>query len=162
MPRKTPQTSFTCQSNGRRPVRRPRTRWTDYIEDLGWNGLALYTSGMIDVIEDREMWRLNLELLPPQPSRKSGQWRKKKTTMHAHCTNLIPQRRILKTIGVNYLLFAKLQIATWPPVFPVSIAVRCCHKLMLFRLAMRVPVLLVIQLGVTQPTVKQTLKWNLK
>ena len=24
---------------------------------------------MTDVIEDREVWRLNLELLPPQPSR---------------------------------------------------------------------------------------------
>ena len=29
-------------------------------------------------MEDREVWRLNLELLRPQPSRKSGQWRKKK------------------------------------------------------------------------------------
>ena len=33
---------------------------------------------MMEVMEDREVWRLNLELLPPQPSRKSGQWRKKK------------------------------------------------------------------------------------
>ena len=32
----------------------------------------------MEVMEDREVWRLNLELLPPQPSRKSGQWRKKK------------------------------------------------------------------------------------
>ena len=28
--------------------------------------------------EDHEVRRLNLELLPSQPSRKSGQWRKKK------------------------------------------------------------------------------------
>ena len=33
---------------------------------------------MIEVMEDREVWQLNLELLPQQPSRKSGQWRKKK------------------------------------------------------------------------------------
>ena len=28
---------------------------------------------MMEVMEDREVWRLNLELLPPQPTRKSGQ-----------------------------------------------------------------------------------------
>ena len=27
---------------------------------------------MMDVMQDREVWRLNLELLPGQPSRKSG------------------------------------------------------------------------------------------
>ena len=75
---KTPQTSFTCQSKWRRPVGRPRTRWTDYIEDHGWNRLGFYPNETIEVMEDREVWRLNLELLPPQPSRKSGQWRKKK------------------------------------------------------------------------------------
>ena len=48
-------------------------RWTDYIEDLGWNRLGRHPSEMMEVMEDREMWRLNLELLPLQPSRKSGQ-----------------------------------------------------------------------------------------
>ena len=62
-----------AKANGRRPVGRPRTRWTDYIEDLGWNRLGLRPSEMMEVMEDREVWRLNLELLPPQPSRKSGQ-----------------------------------------------------------------------------------------
>ena len=33
---------------------------------------------MMEVMKDRKVWRLNFELLPPQPSRKSGQWRKKK------------------------------------------------------------------------------------
>ena len=56
-----------------RPVGRPRTRWTDYTEDLGWNRFGLRPSEMMEVMEDREVWRLNLELLPPQPSRKSGQ-----------------------------------------------------------------------------------------
>ena len=76
--------SLHAKANGRRPVGRPRTRWTDYIEDLGWNRLGLRPSEMMDVMEDREVWQLNLELLPPQPSRKSGQWRKKKKTMRSY------------------------------------------------------------------------------
>ena len=47
--------------------------WIDYIEDLGWNRLELRPSEMMEMMEDREVRRLNLELLPPQPSRKSGQ-----------------------------------------------------------------------------------------
>ena len=46
--------------------------WTDYIEDLGRSRLGLGPSEMMEVMEDREVWRLNLELLPPQPLRKSG------------------------------------------------------------------------------------------
>ena len=68
-----PKQALLVKANGRRPVGRPRTRWTDYIEDLGWNLLGLHSSERIDVIKDREVWRLNLELLPPQPSRKSRQ-----------------------------------------------------------------------------------------
>ena len=74
-----PKQALHAKANGRRPVGRPRTRWTDYIEDLGWNRLGLRPSEMMEVMKDREVWRLNLELLPPQPSRKSGQWRKKKS-----------------------------------------------------------------------------------
>ena len=70
--------ALLAKANGSRPVGRPRTKWTDYIEDLGWNRLGLHPSEMMEVMEDREVWRLNLELLPPQPSLKSGQWRKKK------------------------------------------------------------------------------------
>ena len=73
-----PKQALHAKASGRRPVGRPRTRWTDYIEDLGWSRLGLRPSEMMEVMEDREVWRLNLELLPPQPSRKSGQWRKKK------------------------------------------------------------------------------------
>ena len=65
--------ALLAKANGRRPVGRPRTRCTDHIEDLGWNRLGLRPSEMKEVIEDREMWRLNLELTAPQPSRKSGQ-----------------------------------------------------------------------------------------
>ena len=68
-----PKQVLLAKANGRRPVGRPRTRWTDHIEDLGWNRFGLRPSKMMEVIEDREVWRLNLELLPPQPSPKSGQ-----------------------------------------------------------------------------------------
>ena len=68
-----PKQALLAKANGRSPVGRPRTRWANYIKDLGWNRLELHPSEMIDVIEDREVWRLNLELLPPQPSRKGGQ-----------------------------------------------------------------------------------------
>ena len=68
-----PKQALLAKTNGRRSVGRPRTRWTDYIEDLGWNSLGLRPNEMMEVMEDREVWRLNLELLPPQPSRKSGQ-----------------------------------------------------------------------------------------
>ena len=65
-----PKQALLAKANGRRPVRRPRTRWTNYIKDFGWNRLGLYPSEMIKMMEDREVWRLNIELLPPQPSRK--------------------------------------------------------------------------------------------
>ena len=68
-----PKQALLAKANGRRPVGRRRTRWTDYIEDLGWNRLGLRPSKMVEVMEDRVVWRLNLELLPPQLSWKSGQ-----------------------------------------------------------------------------------------
>ena len=68
-----PKQALLAKANGRRPVGRPVTRWTDYIEDLGRNRLVLHQSERMDVMEYREMWRLNLELLPPHPSRKSEQ-----------------------------------------------------------------------------------------
>ena len=65
--------ALLAKANRRRPVGRPRNRWTNYIEDLGWNRMGLSPSEMMEVMEGREVWRLNLELLPAQPSRKSGQ-----------------------------------------------------------------------------------------
>ena len=64
--------ALIAKANGKRPVGRPRARWTNYIKDLGWNRLGLQLSEMMDVMEDREVWRHNNELLPPQTSRKSG------------------------------------------------------------------------------------------
>ena len=59
-----PKQALLAKANERRLVGRPRTRWTNCIEDLGWNRLGLHPSEMMDVMEDREMWRLNHELLP--------------------------------------------------------------------------------------------------
>ena len=64
-----PKQVLLAKANGRKLVGRPKTWWTNYIKDPGWNRLGLYPS---------EVWRLNLELLPPKPLQKSGQWRKKK------------------------------------------------------------------------------------
>ena len=51
----------------------------DLLDDLeldqgtGGNRWGLYPSEIMDMMEDREVWRFHLELLPSQPSRKSGQ-----------------------------------------------------------------------------------------
>ena len=60
----------------------PKQMGEDQSDDLELDGpitlrildrLGLRPSEMMEVMEDREVRRLNLELLPPQPSRKSGQ-----------------------------------------------------------------------------------------
>ena len=54
----------------------PKQMGEDQSDDLELDGpitLRILESEMMEVMEDREVWRLNLELLPPQPSRKSGQ-----------------------------------------------------------------------------------------
>ena len=67
MPQKIqPKQALHAKANRRWPVGWHRTRWTNYIEDLGWNRLGLFASEMMDVMEGREVWRLNLELLPTQ------------------------------------------------------------------------------------------------
>ena len=68
-----PKQALLAKANGRRPVGQPRARWNNYIEDLGWNRSGFHPSEMMEVMEDHEVSRLNFELLPPQPSRKSGQ-----------------------------------------------------------------------------------------
>ena len=68
-----PKQALLAKENKKRPVGRPRTTWINCIEDLGWNRLGIYSSKMVEVIEDRNAWWLNLELLSPQPSLKSEQ-----------------------------------------------------------------------------------------
>ena len=73
-----PKQALFAKAIRRRPFRRPRTRWNDYIEVLGWNRLGLHPSEMMDVIEEREVWRLNLELLPRNPHGKAHNEERKK------------------------------------------------------------------------------------
>ena len=40
---------------------------------------------MMNVMEDREMWRLNLELLPRNPHGKAGNDEKRKEQLHIQC-----------------------------------------------------------------------------
>ena len=47
---------------------RPRTRWRDYIKDLGWSRLALRACKMQFVLVDGEMRQLNLELHAAAPA----------------------------------------------------------------------------------------------
>ena len=62
-----PKQVLLARMVGRRPIGRPRTRWLDYIQNLGWDRLGLRPNEMKEVVVDREVWRLNLELLPPRP-----------------------------------------------------------------------------------------------
>ena len=50
-----PKQALLAKANGRRPVGRPRTTWTNCIEYLRWNRLRLHPSEMMDVMEDREV-----------------------------------------------------------------------------------------------------------
>ena len=52
---------------GLRPRGRLRTRWRDYVEDLGWSRLGIPAERLSFVAEDRDTWRIQLELLPPRP-----------------------------------------------------------------------------------------------
>ena len=67
-----PKQALLAKANGRRPVGRPRTRWANYVEDLGWNRLGHHPREMMDVMEDGEVWQLDLELLSRYPHGKVG------------------------------------------------------------------------------------------
>ena len=45
----------------------PKTRWRDYVEDLSWSRLGIPAEHLSFVAEDRDAWRIQLELLPPRP-----------------------------------------------------------------------------------------------
>ena len=52
---------------GRRPLGHPRTRWRDYIEDLGWSRLGIPRKHLPVVAQDRDAWKVQLQMLPPRP-----------------------------------------------------------------------------------------------
>ena len=66
--------------SGKRPIGRPRTRWHNYVEYLAWSCLGIPAAELPLVAGDRDAWRSQLELLPRNPKRTSGQREK-------HCTN---------------------------------------------------------------------------
>jgi len=53
-----PKQSLVAKVKGKRSVGRPRREY-----------YRLQPSEMLEVVADRDVWQLNLELLPPQPSR---------------------------------------------------------------------------------------------
>ena len=52
-----PRQLLFAKPNGRRPVGRPRTRWLDYIENLGSSRLVLPSQQLRLVAEDRPQWK---------------------------------------------------------------------------------------------------------
>ena len=66
-----PKQTLYAEVSWKRPVGRSETRWLDYIKVFSWNRLGLHPSKMQSMLMEQEVWRLNLELLPPQSSRKS-------------------------------------------------------------------------------------------
>ena len=69
----------TCQKQmGKDLLDDPRTRWTNYIDDLGWNRLGLYPSEMMDVMEDWKCDGLISSCCPYNPHDKAGNEEKKK------------------------------------------------------------------------------------
>ena len=81
-----------------------RTRWLGSIQDLGCDRLGLHSSEIQSLLVDREVWGLTLELLPPQPSKKSGG--EKKTIEHPNIFTKFHDQRLklskLPWSSINY------------------------------------------------------------
>ena len=67
-----PKQALYAEESGKKTVGRPQTRWFDYVEDLGWNRLGFHPSEMQSVLVDREVWRLDLEVLSRKSQVKNG------------------------------------------------------------------------------------------
>jgi len=66
------------QTRRKRLVGWPRTRWEDYIEDLGWSRFGLQPSEMLEVVSGRDVWRLKtLAAAPRTVTDMGGLWKKK-------------------------------------------------------------------------------------
>ena len=80
-----------AKANGRRPVGRPRTKWTNYIEDLGWNRLGLYPDEMMDVMQYRKVWPLISSCRPRNPYGKAGNVERRRPLITPTNANSIPK-----------------------------------------------------------------------
>ena len=68
------QTLYTEVSR-KRSVKRPRTKWLDYTEDVCSNRCGLHSSKM--QLVDQELWWLNWSCCPRNPQKKWGKEKKK-------------------------------------------------------------------------------------
>ena len=66
-PERLPRKVLDARPTGRRPRGRPKTRWRDYISKLAWERLGILPEGVEEVAWDNEIWKSQLELLPPRP-----------------------------------------------------------------------------------------------
>jgi len=56
---------------GKRPIVRPRTRWSDYISDRAWSRLDAEPAKLSKIAVDRDVLRV-LRLLTPRPSQRKS------------------------------------------------------------------------------------------
>jgi len=53
---------------GKRPTSHLTTRWSDYISDLAWSRIGVEPAELSEILVDREVLRVLLELLSLRPS----------------------------------------------------------------------------------------------
>jgi hypothetical protein len=61
--------SLLAQPTGRRPRSRPKARWIDKIQDLGYRRLGIPPEELAPVAKDPDLWKKLLALLSPLPER---------------------------------------------------------------------------------------------
>ena len=98
---------------GRRPRGRPRTRWRDYVEDCSWSRLGIPAEHLSFVAEDRDAWRIQLELLPPRPP-KDKRVQKIDWLIAYTAESMLSKRPVLRytvklffSLNAPYLLYSK-------------------------------------------------------
>ena len=80
--KRLPYQALLAKANGRRPVGQPKTRWTNYIENLRWNRLGLHPSENMDGMEDRDVWQLISSCYPRNPYGEAGNEEKRRKKRH--------------------------------------------------------------------------------
>ena len=79
--------ALLAKVNGRRPVGRPRTRWTNYIEDLGWSRLELRPNEWWRWWKTVKSGRLFWSCCPRNSRKKAGKKKRRRKTImvNNHC-----------------------------------------------------------------------------